>query len=121
MALQEQQQQATNETPEVASKHPPAEGAAEASNKDGGDGKRQDEKTNVNNEIDNIAQRVTNAHIHNTVEEADNHTKAEDSTVTNKSHVAQAGGKEEPVTKPRTDPAKEQSVCHNITRTESTV
>ena len=113
IALQEQHQTA-KETPEGTSGNQAPEGAAEASIADGGSSKIDtDVKTNINSEIDNIAQRVTNTHIHKTTEKTEH--LAKDSTVT------QAEWKDDSVTKKRTDPVEEQTACHNITRTESSV
>ena len=148
MALQEQQQQPKPEAAEgTPADPPPPEGAGVAgvtttSQQDGSrDNNSHDKQTDVNSEIDNITQRVTNTHIHQSAETTQ---PVKDDVTTTTTTTTKTSSQKEPGRHPdsgknksRADPSVmdpqgqaaivgaaalgKPTACHNTTRTESTV
>ena len=152
MALQEQQQQPKREAAEGAPADLPAapEGAGAAGvtgtsqQDDSRDNNSHDKQTDVNSEIDNITQRVTNTHIHQSAETTQQLVKDDVTTTTTTAATTKTSshkglerhpdsGKNKSKADPRVvDPQGQAAIvgvaalgkptaCHNTTRTESTV
>ena len=155
MALQEQQQskqEATEGATADPTPPPPPEGAGvecitTTSQPDGSRGSNShDRQTDVNSEIDDITQRVTNTHIHKSAESAaepkQQPVKDDDATTTTTTMTTNSKKGHHPdssrTNKSRADPkvvdpagqaavvgtaalGQQHTACHNTTRTESTV